>query len=101
MHYQVEIPFPFSHLKNEEKTSFALVIVISNWRDNILYNVKLWMYMSYWQFCMILMGLHYQIEILFPVSHLKKKNIGETIWNSIFCCSFENEKTGFALIIGI
>ena len=66
-----------------------LVLLISNWRGNILYNVQLWMYMSDWHFCMILMGLQYQVEILFPVSHLKKKNIGETIWNSIFCCSFE------------
>ena len=74
-----------------------LVLLISNWRGNILYNVQLWMYMSDWHFCMILMGLHYQVEILFPVSHLKKKNIGETIWISFL----KNEKTGFALIIEI
>ena len=28
--YLFEVPFPVAHLKNEEKTGFALVIMISN-----------------------------------------------------------------------
>ena len=41
------------------------------------------MYMRDWQFCMILLGVYYQIKNLFPVPHLK------------------NKKYGFALIIAI
>ena len=59
----------------QKKTGFALVIVISNSRGNILYNynVKIRMHMGNWQYFMILLGVHYQVEIPFPALHLKKK----------------------------
>ena len=52
--------------------------------------------MKDWQFFMILLGVHYQVEIPFPVSHLKKEKqieIPFPVWRM--------KKTGFALIIGI
>ena len=57
----------------QKKTGFALVIVISNSRGNILYNynVKIRMHMGNWQYFMILLGVHYQVEIPFPALHLK------------------------------
>ena len=47
---------------------------------------------------MILQGMHYQVEILFPVSQLKTKTKTEqTIWNSISYCSFEEWKNWFSI----
>ena len=55
----------------EEKNGFALVLVISNSRGNILYNCKLLIYMNDWQFLMILLGVHNQVEIPFPMWNIK------------------------------
>ena len=46
--YLIEVPFPVAYFKNEEKTGFALAIMITNSRGNRCYNVKLWIYMSNW-----------------------------------------------------
>ena len=79
VYYQIEVLFPVAHLKNEDKTGFPLVIGISNSRGNRRYNVKLWMYMSDWQFCMIILGVHYQVEIPFPVFSFFKCETGNGI----------------------
>ena len=42
----------------------------------------------------VLMRVYYQIEIPYPVSHLKSgKNWFEWIWNSISCCAYQHRKT--------
>ena len=47
--------------------------MISNSRGNRCYNAKLWMYMSDWQFCAMLLEVCYQIEVPYPVAHLKNE----------------------------
>ena len=45
-------------------------------------------------FVWVLMRVYYQIEIPYPVSHLKSgKNWFEWIWNSISCCAYQHRKT--------
>ena len=84
-YYQIEVPFPVAHLTINQKTGFALVIVISNSRGNILYNynVKIRMHMGNWQQFIILLGVHYQVEIPFPALHFKKKGKNRK-WNLNF-----------------
>ena len=77
--YLIEAPFPVAYFKDEEKTGFALAIMITNSRGNRCYNVKLRMYMSDWQFCMMIQGVHYQVEIPFPVFSFFKCETGNGI----------------------
>ena len=50
-----------------------MIIVIQTSRGKRLHHVLLWKQMKEWQFCLILLEVYYQIEVPFPVAHLKNE----------------------------
>ena len=101
-YYQIEVSFLVKHLQNEEKTNFALVIVINNSRGinfTMLSFECIWVTVDiawFYRECTTKLKFYFlfhswkqkqkqnkQFEIPFPIAHLK------------------NEKTGFPLIIEI